>query len=194
MDSARWTQGTKAYLAAQAILRGETDSHKIATDVGTSLKNVQNVKSAMKRLMSGQPLPSSLTSRQREIIPAVSSASSASRDESQPPLQPVATPPYRKPATAPQMGSEEEKEDFGNDGNEKEESGNLGKERNMQELREDSREGNGREFLRFPLPWEFPGGNFPAWEDFFPVGILPWEARVFPWETVWEKSDGDELN
>ena len=51
-DGSTFKKGTKTYMAAQAILRGETDSHKISTDIGTSLKNVQNVKSVMKRLLN----------------------------------------------------------------------------------------------------------------------------------------------
>jgi hypothetical protein len=44
-----YTQGTKAYLTSLAVLRGENDTHKIAADVGTSLKNVQNVRSIVRR-------------------------------------------------------------------------------------------------------------------------------------------------
>ena len=53
---------------AQAFLRGETDSHKISTDIGTSLKNVQNVKSVVKRLLNEKVQEYSLDSQGKNPV------------------------------------------------------------------------------------------------------------------------------
>jgi hypothetical protein len=215
-DMARipYTQGTRAYIAAQAVLRGEADNGKIAADTGLKLKTVQNVRSMMIRLRRTGAIPMSPLTSDATVVNDSPSSSPPPRSSPSslpppvlPPVQqpqvipkPVAQPPIREgvpePSTSQETGGQEERtertdgtgQESSQEGNGRESLGKksspyrtLGKERNMQELREDSREGNGREFLRFPFPWEFPGGNFPAWEDFFPVGILPWE-RALAWE------------
>ena len=105
-------------MAAHAILRGETDDRKIAADVGTSHHNVQNVKSVMRKILSGgeapewsyhyqeRRSPSSPASSNSSTSPA-SSDSSMSRNDSSPLSRDAAPPAYVKGATAQQVGSEE---------------------------------------------------------------------------------------
>jgi hypothetical protein len=126
MDRLPYTQGTKGYLAAQAFLRGENDSHKIAADLKTSVKNVQNVKSVVKRLLSAES-NSSLNSSLKPILHQ-GEGSPVNTSQTLPP--PAATPSYREhvPAAAGNPDdsvNNEERSSFS----------------------EDSQEGNGRESL-----------------------------------------------
>jgi hypothetical protein len=52
-----YTQGTRAYQAAQAVLRGEADNQKIAADIRLNLKTVQNVRSMINRLRKIGAIP-----------------------------------------------------------------------------------------------------------------------------------------
>ena len=122
-----YTQGTKGYLAAQAFLRGDNDSHKIAADLKTTVKSVQNVKSVVKRLLSTKALDSSLNSSVKPILHQ-GEGSSVKASQSVPP--PAAHPSYREAAQAaagtPEASvNNEERSSFS----------------------EDSQEGNGRESL-----------------------------------------------
>ena len=97
MNRIPYTQGTKAYLAAQAFLRGDNDSHKIAADLKTTVKSVQNVKSVVKRLLSTKALDSSLNSSVKPILHQ-GEGSSVKASQSVPP--PAAHPSYREGAPA----------------------------------------------------------------------------------------------
>jgi hypothetical protein len=147
MDRIPYTQGTRAYQAAQAVLRGETDNKTTAADTRLKLKNVQNIRSMIGRLRKSGAIPmSNLTSAATvvndSLPPSPSSPSSPSSLPSPvlPPVQQpqvIAQPPLREAVPAP---SARQKPDG-------EEEMTEGKERTDGTGQESSQEGDGRESL-----------------------------------------------
>jgi hypothetical protein len=140
-----YTQGTRAYIAAQAVLRGDTDNGKIAADTGLKLKTVQNVRSMMIRLRKSGAIPmSTLTSAATVVNDSLPSSPSSLPSPVLPPVQqpqviskPVAQPPIREAVPAPSARQEPNGE----------EEMTEGKERTDGTGQESSQEGHGRESL-----------------------------------------------
>jgi hypothetical protein len=149
-----YTRGIKVYKAALVFPKGEADCQKTAAGVGTSLKNVQNVRSAVRRLLKNPPESSS---EKLPVIPATGKlpatsleASSVTITDTKVPIQPAATPSHREGSAERENESEEGSLEDGNVSLEKGSPGNGSVEKgipgNRRETREDSQEEEGREF------------------------------------------------
>jgi hypothetical protein len=146
-DMARipYTQGTRAYIAAQAVLRGEGDNKRIAADTGLNLKTVQNVRSMIGRLRRTGAIPMGTLTQAATIV---NDSSPSSPSSPPPPVlppvpqpqmipKPVAQPPIRE--RVPAQSARQEREG--------EEEMTEGKEMTEGNGRESSQEGDGRESL-----------------------------------------------